>query len=258
MKTVIRFALPYLVFPSSFFSMPFSIGASFAGSPAFCSPPAGAAASGAGAGAGAGSTGAGGGGGGGSSFLPHPAKVRVEAKSAITDNEIIFLPILRFTSFPVTRLANLCWLGFLYRTCFLDFQGHRQNYPSQPHHKLRLGSRQILCPRQFLDNHGSEIGSAHGQKLIAIFSLTESPNGFFIASDNSSAQSRIASPQIADTENNLHARALFQDKPRSITRPVKAEKSFSARQNFEKNPKRIVFKQKISTPAPRPENPVVF
>ena len=99
--------------------MPFSIGASFAGSPAFCSPPAGAAASGAGAGA----AGAGGGGGGGSSFLPHPAKVRVKAKSVINDNENIFLPILRFTSFPVTRLANLFLVGFFIAQVRQTFKG---------------------------------------------------------------------------------------------------------------------------------------
>jgi len=135
-KTVIRLALPYLVLPSSFFSIPVS----FAGSPAFCSPPAGAAASGAGAGA----AGAGGGGGGGSSFLPHPAKVRVKAKSVINDNENIFLPILRFTSFPVTRLANLFLVGFFIAQVRQTFKSNRQIYPSQPHHELRLGSRRIL------------------------------------------------------------------------------------------------------------------
>ena len=240
MKTVIRLALPYLVFPSSFFSMPFSIPVSFAGAPAFCSPPAGAAASG--AGAGSAGAGAGGGGGGGSSFLPHPAKVRVEAKSVINDNEIIFLPILRFTSFPVTHLANLFWLSLLYRTSLSDFQGQRQNYPSQPHHELRLGSRRILS----LDDSWTITAQKYDRptaKNSSLSFLAESPNRFFITSDNGSAQSRISSPQIADGENSLRARALFQNKPRSITRPVKAEKSFSARQSFEKNPKRIVFKQ---------------
>jgi len=168
MKTVIRFALPYLVFPSSFFSMPFSIGASFAGSPAFCSPPAGAAASG--AGAGSAGAGAGGGGGGGSSFLPHPAKVRVKAKSVINDNEIILLPILRFTSFPVTHLANLCWLGFLYRTCFSDFQGQKQNYPSQPHHKLCLGSRRILPVDDSWTITAQKYDRLTSKKFISIFS----------------------------------------------------------------------------------------
>jgi hypothetical protein len=117
MKTAIRSAYPYLVFPSSFFSMP----GSFAGSPA-----GGGAVSGAGAGAGAGSAGAGaggGGGGGGSSFLPHPANIKVAAKSVIPDNEII-LPILRFTSFPVTRLKYMFCISLLYRTSFLQFQEH--------------------------------------------------------------------------------------------------------------------------------------
>jgi hypothetical protein len=75
--------------------------------------------------------------------LPHPAKVRVKAKSVINDNENIFLPILRFTSFPVTHLANLFWISLLYRTSLSDFQGQPQNYPSQPHPELRLGSRRI-------------------------------------------------------------------------------------------------------------------
>jgi hypothetical protein len=108
----------------------FSIVPSLAGSSAFFSSAgAGAegAASGAGAGAGAGSAGAGGGGGGGSSFLPHPANVRVAAKSVIPDNEII-LPILRFTSFPVTRLKYMFCIG-LYRTSFLDFQ---EDLPIKP------------------------------------------------------------------------------------------------------------------------------
>ena len=55
-------------------------------------------------GAGAAGAGAGGGGGGGSSFLLHPAKVRVKAKRVIPDNKMILFPILSFTSFPVTHL----------------------------------------------------------------------------------------------------------------------------------------------------------
>jgi len=84
-------------FFSSFFSGILSAGAaSFIGSAAFVSL-AGAAASGAGAaGAGAG----GGGGGAGSSFLPHPAKLTVKAKSVTADNETIFFPILSSPPFP--------------------------------------------------------------------------------------------------------------------------------------------------------------
>lgn len=166
MKTVIRLALPYLVLPSSFFSIPVS----FAGSPAFCSPPAGAAASGAGAGVGSAGAGAGGGGGGGSSFLPHPAKVRVKAKNVINDNEIIFLPILRFTSFPVTHLANLFWLSLLYCTSLSDFQGQRQNYPSPPHHELRLGSRRILSLDDSWTITALKYDWPTAKKVIAIFS----------------------------------------------------------------------------------------
>jgi hypothetical protein len=165
-KTVIRLALPYLVLPSSFFSIPVS----FAGSPAFCSPPAGAAASGAGAGVGSAGAGAGGGGGGGSSFLPHPAKVRVKAKNVINDNEIIFLPILRFTSFPVTHLANLFWLSLLYCTSLSDFQGQRQNYPSPPHHELRLGSRRILSLDDSWTITALKYDWPTAKKVIAIFS----------------------------------------------------------------------------------------
>ena len=95
-KTTIRSNHLYLVFPSSFFSGAFSAPAGAAGSPAFISPPAGAAASGAGAGA----AGGGGGGGAGSSFLPHPANVRVKAKRVVPDNIMIFFPILSSPPFP--------------------------------------------------------------------------------------------------------------------------------------------------------------
>ena len=254
MKTVIRFALPYLVFPSSFFSMPFSIGASFAGSPAFWSPPAGAA--GSGAGTGSAGAGAGGGGGGGSSFLPHPAKVKVKAKSVINDNENIFLPILRFTSFPVTHLANLFWISLLYRTSLSDFQGQPQNYPSQPHHELRLGSRRILP----LDDSWTITAQKFARptsKNSPLSFLAASPNRFFITSDNSSAQSRISSPQIADRENSLHARALFQNKPRSITRPVKAEKISSRGKTLKKIPKELFSNKNFNAGAAARE-PMVF
>jgi hypothetical protein len=92
-----RFLFLLGYFFSSFFSGILSAGAaSFIGSAAFVSL-AGAAASGAGAaGAGAG----GGGGGAGSSFLPHPAKLTVKAKSVTADNETIFFPILSSPPFP--------------------------------------------------------------------------------------------------------------------------------------------------------------
>ena len=75
--------------PSSFFS----IGAPPEGwsAGAFVSP-LGAAGS---AGAGAYGAGAGGGGcGAGSSFFPHPANVRLKAKSVVADNKAILCPIL--------------------------------------------------------------------------------------------------------------------------------------------------------------------
>jgi hypothetical protein len=81
---------PYLVFASSFFSIPLSGAgaASFAGS-------------GGAAGSGAGAAGAGGGGGGaGSSFLPHPTNVKVKAKRVMAANETNFFPIFDSPPFP--------------------------------------------------------------------------------------------------------------------------------------------------------------
>ena len=233
--------------------MPFSIGASFAGSPAFCSPPAGAAASG--AGAGAGSAGAGGGGGGGSSFLPQPAKVRVKAKSVINDNENIFLPILRFTSFPVTHLANLFWLGFLYRICFLDFQGHRQNYPPQPHHELRLGSRRILSLDDSWTITAQKLARPTSKNAPLSF-LAESPNRFFITSDNSSAQSRISSPQIAD--GKIVCMRGHCSKTNRAQSPARSKlKNFSRRKTLKKIPKELFSNKKFNSGAAA-RKPMVF
>jgi hypothetical protein len=61
----------------------------------------------------AGAAGAGGGGGGGSSFLPQPAKARVNVKRATIDHEVICFPIL-FTSFP--QLKSLLTCKFYYIT----------------------------------------------------------------------------------------------------------------------------------------------
>jgi hypothetical protein len=93
---------PYFVFSS--FMAP-----SFAGSPAFS--PLVAPASGAGVAGDVGSAGAGAGGGGGggagSSFLPHPAKVTVSAKSVTPDKYTNFLPILGSPPFPSRVSFNL-------------------------------------------------------------------------------------------------------------------------------------------------------
>jgi hypothetical protein len=110
--------IAYLVFVSSFFSMPFSGAgaASLEGSEAFVSP-AGAGASGAGA-AGAG----GGGGGAGSSFLPQPTNVRVKAKRVIADNETNFFPILDSPPFPSHIFTALSVIFIFYRTCQIEIQ----------------------------------------------------------------------------------------------------------------------------------------
>jgi hypothetical protein len=108
----------YLVLvPSSFFS----IGAPSEGlsAGAFISP-AGAAGS---AGAGAAGAGAGGGGGGaGSSFLPHPAKVSIKAKSVVPDIKTILFPILSSPPFP-TQLWKTVLLDNFYCTSPAAFQG---------------------------------------------------------------------------------------------------------------------------------------
>ena len=61
-------------------------------------------------GAGVAGAGAGGGGGGGagSSFLLHPAKVRVKAKRVIPDKKMIFFPILSSPPFP----SHICGKSF--------------------------------------------------------------------------------------------------------------------------------------------------
>jgi hypothetical protein len=127
-KTSKRLPDPYLVFPSCFFSIGFSPGFSpafsgAAGSPAFCSPPAGAGSAGA-AGAGAG----GGGGGGGSSFLPHPAKDKVNAKRAIADTDTIFFPILIHLLSRHTSLISYFSSQFL---CHIFPTVARGNLPSR-------------------------------------------------------------------------------------------------------------------------------
>jgi hypothetical protein len=107
-----------LVFPSSFFSIPFS-GMAAPPSAGFCSP-AGAAGS---AGAGAAGAGAGGGGGGaGSSFLPHPAKVSVNAKRVIPDNTTNLFPILGSPPFPSHISGKLFYCAFFIAQVGLSFK----------------------------------------------------------------------------------------------------------------------------------------
>jgi hypothetical protein len=102
--------LPYFVFPSSFFSIPFS-GIAPGCSPGLVSPAGGAAGS---VGAGADGAGAGGGGGGGagSSFLPHPAKVSVKAKRDIPDHTTILFPIVGSPPFPSHISGKLFYCDF--------------------------------------------------------------------------------------------------------------------------------------------------
>jgi hypothetical protein len=112
----------YLVLvPSSFFS----IGAPPGWSAGAFISPLGAAGS---AGAGAGAAGAGGGGGGaGSSFLPHPAKIRVKAKRLAPDNRTILFPILSSPPFP-THLENRLARQFLlhnFQSLARGLWGHR-------------------------------------------------------------------------------------------------------------------------------------
>jgi hypothetical protein len=108
--------LPYLVFPSSFFSIPFS-GMAAPPSAGFCSP-AGAAGS-----AGAGAAGAGGGGGGaGSSFLPHPAKVSVNVKRVIPDNITNLFPILGSPPFTSHISGKLFYCAFFIAQVGLSFK----------------------------------------------------------------------------------------------------------------------------------------
>jgi hypothetical protein len=249
MKTVIRFALPYLVFPSSFFSMPFSIGASFAGSPAFCSP-AGAAASGAGAGTGAGSAGAGagGGGGGGSSFLPHPAKVRVKAKSVINDNENIFLPILRFTSFPVTHLANLFWLSLLYRTSLSEFQGQPQKLAVTTAPWIAPRVSTYFFPRRFLDNPSSEFARPTS-KTHPCLCLRNHPIDFssprtIALRSRAFLRRQSQTGKIVCMRGHCSNTNCAQSPARS-----KLNNFFSAAQNFEKIPKELFSNKKFNAGA---------
>jgi hypothetical protein len=120
------------------------IGAPVSAPGAFISPVVAAGSDGAGA-AGAGA-GGGGGGGAGSSFLLHPAKARVKAKSVIPDKKVIFFPILSSPPFP----SHICgksnfWLGPFYRTTPGGLQGHRA--PSGARKLLQLAVNSVKCRR---------------------------------------------------------------------------------------------------------------
>jgi hypothetical protein len=94
--------------------------------------------------------------------LPHPAKVRVKAKSVIADNEMTLFPILRFTSFPVTRL-NYVLVSFVISHMFSALSRANNELIHTFHGFYRLSYCGKIFPTQCSDNRRSE-GSPPAEK----------------------------------------------------------------------------------------------